>query len=107
MARAYTSRLAYLNRDAGTEVVVYVVPDDIRTVVRDIVLITGQPDQSVYVLVQVPGGLQYSLWIVPASTDFWHHLELRQALSPGDELRIASAGTGQYQIAITGYELGL
>lgn len=106
MARAYTFRLVHLARSGGFDVVVYVAPPGRQIVIRDIVLTASPASEIVQIYVLSPGGSLVPLLYRTAATDPYTHLELRQALSEGDEVHVASTAAST-QVMVTGYDLDL
>lgn len=106
MAVAYTFRLGYLNQNGPADVVLYVCPANRRAVVRDIVGNVSNEGGFITVYVRTPGSVTYPVGLITSLAPAVHHLELRQALDPGDELHVdiqTNAGT----VAVTAYDLAL
>lgn len=106
MAAAYTFRLGYLNRNGPADVVLYVCPAARRVVIRDIVGQVSNVGGFISLYVKAPGNVNYLIAQLTSVTPGVQHLEMRQALDPGDELHV-DIQTNAGSIAVTGYDLSL
>lgn len=107
MARAYTTRLGYLQRTGPFTVDLYECPADTRTVIRDFVCYHTLEGRKTFISVRTAGtGLIYAVALAAPGAQSLAHFELRQAMDPGDVLMVISDDSSP-QLAVTGYELSL
>ena len=81
------------------------MPADQTVIVRDIVLLATAAGQ-VNIYVSNSSGLNYQLLWLNLTAETFHHLEIRQALEPGDEIHVYHSDQHSTNVAITGYVFG-
>lgn len=104
MAAIYTRRLCALVWNDGVDHPLITVPGGTTWVVRDLVLTNlGSAAESydVYV-VGTPGGMHLFRGSVPSNQSV--HVDMRQALEPGDTIGTYRFTAGPSSLMITGYE---
>lgn len=103
MAQAFTKRFAAVNQSGPFTVDAVVVPAGRRYVIRDLSVFIAEPGAFATIAVQ-SGSLNFAIAFFEQTPTLFQHLSLRQALNAGDKLQI-SGTSGNFQIAVTGYDL--
>lgn len=106
MASTYTRRLAITNVvPANVDTVLFTAPPNQTSVIRDFVLTNPTASAALVNLYIRSGGLAAALLFSPIfAANQTTHVQLRQVLEVGDELRFVSSIAG-VQVVVTGYAL--
>lgn len=103
MASIFTRRLAAARLDAGGLKPIYTCPAEGSVVVRDLVVGNLHTAAQICRIYVTTGSINVELYRAQAQPSLEsEHLDLRQALEPGDVVSMQS-GSGPMTVTMTGY----